>query len=534
MPTPPLIQPVLILGGGINGAAVARDLLLNNVPVCLVDAHDIASGATSRSSRLIHGGLRYLEYGDFALVRESLVERERLLRLAPQFVQPLRLFIPVRRRFGGLTRAGLKFLGLDRVAWINRLLARFGNTSGDRSLCVTRLGLWLYDLCARSRLLPSSAAQAIGATDVPHVDSHGFRWLCSYSDAQMLHPERFVVALLDDARQIAVSNGTVFRVLNYHRVRLESGRARIVSVDDGTVRHEFEPTLIINATGAAGDRTLEQLPAASPRLFAGTKGSHFVTFHEGLRNAIGPHGVYAEAADGRLIFVLPFGAGVLVGTTDEYFEGDPDQAVATDVELDYLVQLVNGVFPSVGLTRRDITLHYAGVRPLPQTNSTTPAAVTRRHAIVRSTAGSLPVLTLIGGKLTTCRAFAEEVADRVLAELKLPRAASTRDRPIPDREPFPADDSQPDCLHATSIPLSYVRRVIDREWVVRLEDLVERRLMLIFQPRLSSCTLRQLAECLIAARGSAISESESSVSQLVEEYRTRLRNIYGRIVRDDG
>jgi glycerol-3-phosphate dehydrogenase len=534
MPTPPLIQPVLILGGGINGAAVARDLVLNNVPVCLVDAHDIASGATSRSSRLIHGGLRYLEYGDFALVRESLVERERLLRLAPQFVQPLRLFIPVRRRFGGLTRAGLKFLGLDRVAWISQLLARVGKTSGDRSLCVTRLGLWLYDLCARSRLLPRSAAQSIAAADVPHVDPHGFRWLCSYSDAQMLHPERFVVALLEDARQIAAANGIDFRVLNYHRVRLESGRARIVSVDDGTVRHEFEPSVIINATGAAGDRTLEQLPAPAPRLFAGTKGSHFVTFHNRLRNAIGPHGVYAEAADGRLIFVLPFGTGVLVGTTDEYFEGDPDQAVPTDAELDYLVSLVNGVFPSVGLTRRDITLHYAGVRPLPQTNSTTPAAVTRRHAIVESTAGSLPVLTLIGGKLTTCRAFAEEVTDLVLGELKLPRMASTRDRLIPGREPFPADDSRSDYLHGTAIPMTYVRQVIHHEWVVRLEDLVERRLMLIFQPELSSGTLRQLAECLIAARGSVTSESADNVSQLVDDYRARLQNTYGRIVRDDG
>src|SRR5271154_1893735 len=140
------IQPVLILGAGINGAALARELALNGVGVVVVDTRDIASGATAYSSRLIHGGLRYLEYGDFSLVRESLGERTRLLKLAPQFVRPLRLFIPVRNRFGGLLSAARRFLGLKDRPHPDRVL--------HRGLWTVRFGLWLYDHYARDPTLP--------------------------------------------------------------------------------------------------------------------------------------------------------------------------------------------------------------------------------------------------------------------------------------------------------------------------------------------------------------------------------------------
>src|SRR5437764_8062475 len=129
------MQPVLILGAGINGAAIARELVLNGVPVHVVDQADIASGTTAYSSRLIHGGLRYLEYGEFDLVRESLTERQRLLKLAPRFVSPLQLFIPVRNRFGGLVSSARRFLHLEGKS----------PTAKSRGLCLARMGLWLYD-----------------------------------------------------------------------------------------------------------------------------------------------------------------------------------------------------------------------------------------------------------------------------------------------------------------------------------------------------------------------------------------------------
>src|SRR5204862_5679925 len=138
--SPPMDQrPVLILGGGINGAAVARELVLNGMPVWLVDAADLAFGATAYSSRLIHGGLRYLEFGEFSLVKESLDERSRLLRLAPHLVKPLRLFIPVQNAWGGLFEAGLKFLGLTRK----------GPTPVHRGLRVVQIALWPYDWYSR-------------------------------------------------------------------------------------------------------------------------------------------------------------------------------------------------------------------------------------------------------------------------------------------------------------------------------------------------------------------------------------------------
>ena len=189
-------RPVLILGAGINGAAIARELLLNRVPVCVVDTADICSGATAFSSRLIHGGLRYLEHGELDLVRESLAERTRLLRLAPQFVKPLRLFIPTRKRFSGLVRAARSFLG------------RTSNPTPrpvPRGFWLVRMGLWLYDTYAKDPQLPRRSVHRLDDVHVPRVDAGKYRWLSSFYDAQIVYPERFVLALLEDARRLGAT-----------------------------------------------------------------------------------------------------------------------------------------------------------------------------------------------------------------------------------------------------------------------------------------------------------------------------------------
>src|SRR5262245_43816919 len=212
---------VLILGAGINGAALARELALNSVGIVVVDTRDIAAGATAYSSRLIHGGLRYLEYGDFALVRESLAERTRLLRLAPQFVRPLRLYIPIRNRFGGLMQASRRFLGLkDRPHESTHSAFRIPHSALSRGLWTVRFGLWLYDKYARDPTLPKHDSHRATDPDVVPVDRSKYRWVCSFSDAQIVFPERFTLALLNDARQIAAAQGSEFRVLTYHQATL--------------------------------------------------------------------------------------------------------------------------------------------------------------------------------------------------------------------------------------------------------------------------------------------------------------------------
>ena len=659
-------QPVLILGGGIHGAAVARELALNGVPVVLVEANDLAAGATSKSSRLIHGGLRYLEYGDVGLVRESLIERRRLLELAPHLVRPLRLFVPTSQRWSGLLRSVLGFFKLARTR-IGRWLLSRSERKAPRGYWPVRIGLWMYDLFSWGDGLPKSCGarstrgrgfrradasneteeqnSSAGAspsrdatTSPPAVDPQRYRWMSEYSDAQMLYPERCVFALLADAERAARERDSLFRVvphakLEWHgsAVRIEerlvpsppsSGeRARVrgpsgdddpslvnnlhtksppssTSLDQPCPPHpnplppksggqgtrpeakteepnsesgepggvSIEPSLIVNVSGAWGDITLKGIDAGTTPLFAGTKGSHFVTRHPGLKAALGEGGVYAETADRRLCFVLPFGDAVLVGTTDERWAGPPDEAVASDEELDYLLSLVQTVF-GLTLSRLDIAAHYSGVRPLPRTTDTNNAAVSRDHSVVEHRLHGIPIVTLVGGKLTTFLSVGEQIANRVFKQLGLARQASTRDRMLVGGDGFPREPSAwpklwqqwatdygttveetsalwplygmktKDLLAAVaSQPLAIVADtpfttrvvlwVIEHEWVTTLDDLIERRLMLVFAPGLTLATLQDLAECLVAP-GRLTADT---VPSAIESTRERLRVHYGRAV----
>ena len=199
---------------------------------------------------------------------------------------------------------------------------------------------------------------------------------------------------------------------------------------DGEPVAVLRPSAVVNATGSWADDALDSLSVPSTRrLIGGTKGSHFVTFHAGLRHALGGAGIYAEAADGRPIFILPWQRGALVGTTDVPFDGDASQARATEQELEYLLGAVNSVFPACRLERTDVSLHYAGVRPLPFVDKSTPAAITRRHW-VQNHSGSPPVFSIIGGKLTTCRSLAEQAVATVFAQTNRQPTANSRARPI--------------------------------------------------------------------------------------------------------
>ncbi|VAX38496.1 Glycerol-3-phosphate dehydrogenase [hydrothermal vent metagenome] len=557
-------HPVLILGAGINGAAVARELLLNEVPVVVVDLDDMASGATARSSRLIHGGLRYLEYADFRLVRESLHERTRLHQLAPQFVKPLQLYIPVTSRLSGILQSTFRFLGLASFA------EKFATSKG-RGKWLVQVGLWLYDRMVTDSAFSNSRTIALGNNASLQVNSSKYRWLCSYWDAQILYPERFVVSMFHDARQLAKEKKVSFQLFTYHNINRKDNSFELSPVNQQlSKKNEHEtitPALVINASGAWGDMTLEGIDISHAPLLGGTKGSHCIISHEGLRKEIGDAGIYAEAPDGRPVFLLPFaGKTVLVGTTDIPFSDRPEKAIATEEELLYLLKHAQNLFPQVNLSRDDIIMHYSGVRPLPAAPKGKTAAISRGHSINMVEIKGLPVMTLIGGKLTTCRIFAEDVVQSLKEKLDLTEINNSQNRPFPGANNYPStlkaieeewkqlsQNYQIDIhsiaamwelcgtdvriylqenyamlnvmIFETALPRSFVFWMIEREWVTTLDDLVERRLMLLFQNRLARQTLIELAESLVDAGKLKAKDIPETVQKTIDN----LFKTYGKI-----
>ncbi len=548
-------RPVLVLGAGIHGVAIARELVANGLAVVLVDRGDLASGATAKSSRLIHGGLRYLEYGDVGLVRESLAERRANLELAPHFVKPLRLFIPVKESWSGLVASAVGFCGGRRSDWLKPWLP----AGRSRGFWPLRLGLSMYDWLAADAGLPASEVVALDSTGAPRVAPGRYTGMLAYSDAQMRHPERVVFSLLLDARRLAAERQTALTMIPYGRLVREGDGWRIVG-PAWTTSVVVRPSLIINASGAAGDETLRELGLAGPMLFGGTRGSHLITAQPQLCAALRGQAVYAEAHDGRPVFTLPFGDQVLIGTTDETHHGPVDEASASPGEVDYLRQMVRHVF-GIALEPADITAHYSGVRPLPRTDAAQNAAISREHSLVWRELERIPVVTLVGGKLTTWRSFAAEVVDRVLPRLGGTRIASLAQRRLPGNDPdglaspdfaswareaettieevtalwdlcgtecgrlLAAVRHEPrEMIPATPWSARLVRRLILEEDVTRLEDLVERRLLTVFSPQLSRRQLVGLAGCLIETGRLDPNDEEAAIEQTV----ARLERFYGR------
>ena len=415
---------VLILGAGINGVGTFRDLCLQGVNCLLVDRGDICSGASEASSRLMHGGLKYLETGEFRLVRQSAEERNILLRNAPHYVTPLETALPVRSRFGGIVPSVKRFLGLK---------ARLN----DRGSLITRLGLSLYDHFGRRfRAMPVHRFldQAQARRELPGLDP-GITSVGLYYEARLDHAERLGLELALDA----LEDNPASAIRTYMTVRAVSGD--LFELTDALTgqRERITASLVVNAGGAWIDRVNAGLGLNS-RYMGGTKGSHVVVEKAELLRALGGRMVYFGSADGRVNLLYPFKGKVLIGSTDIPVE-DPDEAEASGAEIDYLLCVVREVFPGVSLTRADVVFAFCGVRPLPRADVSDPGAISRDHSIGEDKlpGGDIPVLSLIGGKWTTYRGFSEEVADRVLAHLGRDRLASTADLPIGGGRNFPAD-----------------------------------------------------------------------------------------------
>jgi glycerol-3-phosphate dehydrogenase len=375
---------VIIIGAGINGAGIARDSAMRGLKVLLVDKGDIGGGTSAWSTRLIHGGLRYLEHGEFRLVRESLRERETLMRIAPHLVRPLPILIPIYK-------------------------------NARRGLWTMRAGMWAYDLLSFDKSLPRHQflTPAEARQKVPSLDPSGLEGAAIYFDAQVEFAERLVLENVLSA----VDNGAA--LLTYARVNqflidkgLISGVDVTSQIDGGDQR--FTAEMFINAAGPWVDEVLTNGVTETKRLIGGTKGSHIVVgpFEDAPETAI-----YAEAeTDARPFFIIPWNNHYLIGTTDIRFDGNPDDVRITDEEINYLLRETNRVLPDANLRREDILYSYSGVRPLPFTTEADEQRITRRH-FIRQHSRHENLFSIVGGKLTTYRSLSEEIVDLLFKKL---------------------------------------------------------------------------------------------------------------------
>lgn len=402
---------VLVVGAGVNGIGTFRDLALQGVDVLLVDKADFASGASAASSHMLHGGIRYLENGEFRLVREALTERNRMLHNAPHYSKPLPTVIPIFKWFSGLFNAPLKFLNLrDRPS--------------ERGAIVIKLGLMMYDFFTRGQQgLPTH--RLVGREEShekrPLLNS---RIVCTaqYYDAWMPYPERICLELIMQGEE---SNPNA-HALNY--VGLAGAKDGDVLLRDEVTGNTISvrPKVVINAAGPWIDLANGALGKPS-KFIGGTKGSHILVDHPELHAMTGGSEMFFENKDGRITLFFNLYDKVLIGTTDIRAD-NPDAVECTDAEIDYMLDLVSYVFPDIKVERDQIVFAFTGIRPLPSSSSSTTGQISRDHSIqviAPTETTPYPVYSLVGGKWTTYRAFAEQVADKTLYTLRKDRKVNT-------------------------------------------------------------------------------------------------------------
>ncbi|TYC60684.1 glycerol-3-phosphate dehydrogenase/oxidase [Rhodobacterales bacterium] len=413
---------VIVVGGGINGIGVYRELALQGVRVLLVERNDFCSGCSAAPSRMIHGGLRYLENGEFDLVRESLRERDALLKNAAHLVHPLPTVIPINSLFSGLLNSATGFFG-------------FSGKPSSRGAVPIKIGLSLYDWVTRSRrLLPRHRFLSKTATrrKWPKL-MPGLKFSAIYHDAWISHPERLGIELLGDVERDAPQ----CVALNHCEFGPQDGG---YAVTDRRSGETFPVTtrLIVNATGAWLDETIAQIGGGKERepLVSGTKGSHLVLDNPELEKALAGHMAYFENSDGRVCIVFPYLGKVLAGATDIRVKS-AGRVACSDEEQSYILESLKLIFPEIAIGPSDVVFSYAGIRPLPKSDHDFTGRISRGH-FTRRIDGTVPQICMIGGKWTTFRAFAEQAGNEILKELEAERTTDTLGLPIGGGRDFPA------------------------------------------------------------------------------------------------
>ena len=399
---------LIVIGAGINGAGIARDAAMRGLNTLLLDKGDVSAGTTQWATRLIHGGLRYLEYYEIPLVRESLRDREVLFHIAPHLVKPLGFMIPIYER------------------------AKHGPL-------MVRLGMLAYDVLSFDKSVGNHKmfGQEEALEREPGLNPEGLKGAAFYYDGQVEYAERVAVENAVSARE----HGAV--VLTYARVDrliVEEGEVRGVEFTDvmGGGTYEARAPVTVNVAGPWVDEVLRKIDRYGPsekRLIGGTKGSHLVV--DPFPGAPKGEALYVEARrDGRPYFIVPWNGRYLIGTTDIRYEGDLDHVVAEEEEIDYLLDETNHVIPEANLSRDSVLFTYSGVRPLPYHPEGAAGSVTRSH-IIHDHAPHITedprlggLISIVGGKLTTYRNLSRQTVDKVYDKLRL-RAPESRTDKVP-------------------------------------------------------------------------------------------------------
>ncbi|MDC0434234.1 glycerol-3-phosphate dehydrogenase/oxidase [bacterium] len=427
---------VVIVGCGINGAGVFRDLCAQGLKCLVVDKGDFGSGTSAAPSRLIHGGLKYLETGELRLVAESTYERNLLLKNAPHLVAPLPTAIPV-------------------LSWTRGVLAAvrtlFGSTTAPRSrgALLVKLGLAMYDFYgSRQRQMPrhrmvykKQALLQIPAL-TPQIVALG-----TYYDALVNAPERLVLELVTDG--LRLSGGS--EAFNGCDVTGHTKDSLILALPDGGTRH-VQTSLVVNAAGPWIDQVNKRF-GIEGRLIGGTRGSHVLLNHSALLEQLNGRMLYFEADDGRILLVFPYQGRALVGSTDIPAE-DPDTVHCTEQETSYFLDSLRTLLPGLKFNERQIVYAYSGIRPLPFSDGIAPGLISRDHSapqVAPTDTRLFSVISLVGGKWTTFRAFSEEVSNSVLKTLDKTRTCTTEELPIGGGRGMPMDeDSRQRWIDATA------------------------------------------------------------------------------------
>jgi glycerol-3-phosphate dehydrogenase len=391
---------IIIIGAGINGLGIARDAAARGLKVVVLEQDDICSGVSAWSGRLAHGGLRYLEHLDFALVRESLRERERMIQLAPHLVKPLRLIMPL-------------FSHNKRPAWL------------------IRLGMILYDILSFDKKTGGHEVLDLAETRrrFPGIATDGLNGATEFTEGQVVHAERLCVELAiaaaKDGADLRMKSRVEEPIIQDKQITGVKYR-NMISGDLNEVR----APLVLNVAGPWIDRIFKRGAPAQKRLNGGTKGSHLIVnpFPGAPKDVV----YYESQKDHRLVLVIPWGKRFMIGTTDLRFDNDPSEARCTTAEMDYLLGEVNALIPEANLSAKDVLYTFAGVRPLPYAPDLVEAKIPRSH-VLHDHAPDIPgLVTVVGGKLTTFRQLSEDAVDDALKRLRRDYA------PCPTaKSPFP-------------------------------------------------------------------------------------------------